>query len=124
MSLSTSKTLRKLRTLQARRRTLLRLLLGSGELAVGTVSWVHRKCGRSGCHCARGLGHRQLHFLFADAQGRRRCKLVRRADEARLEQASERYRAFRDALRDLVAIQKRERAVLMELMRTRGLTYD
>jgi hypothetical protein len=124
MNRSTDKTLRQLRTLQARRRLLLRRLLASGELAVGTVSWVDRKCGRSGCHCALGPGHRQMHFLFADAQGHRRCKLVRKADAARLERAGQRYRAFRADLRELVAIQKRERELLMAWMRARGLSYE
>ena len=96
----------------------------SDELAVGTVSWVERKCGRSGCHCAEGPGHRQLQFLFTDAEGTRRCKLVRKADEERLLEANERYRALRKDLRELLAIQKREHAILMALTRTRGLSYE
>ena len=124
MNLSTSKTLRQFRTLQARRHALLRRLLSPAELAVGTVSWVDRKCGRPGCHCAEGPGHRQMQFLFADPEGCRRCKLVRKADEARLELANERYRAFREDLRELATIQNRERALLMEWMRKKGLTYE
>ena len=65
-----------------------------------------------------------MYFLFADASGRRRCKLVRKADEARLEQANQRYRAFREDLRQLAAIQNRERALLMAWMRKRGLSYE
>jgi hypothetical protein len=124
MNLSTSKMLRQIRTLQGRQHTLLQRLLRPGELAVGTVSWVDRKCGRPGCHCAKGPGHRQMHFLFADAAGRRRCKLIRKADQARLEEANERYREFRKDLRELAAIQNRERALLMDLMQKRGLSYE
>ena len=124
MSLSTPRSLRTLRTLHARRRTLLRRLLTTAELAVGTVSWVHRKCGRPGCHCAEDPGHRQLLFLFADEDGRRRCKLVRKADEARLQEANKRYRAFRVDLRALAAIHTREHALLMALTRVRGLRYE
>lgn len=124
MGLSTSKVLRQLRALQKRRQAVLRRLLGTQELAVGTVSWVDRKCGRPGCHCAQGPGHRQMHFLFADAQARRRCKLVRKADEPRLLQAGQRYRAFRADLRELAAIHKREHVLLMALRRARGLRYE
>jgi hypothetical protein len=124
MTPSTVKLERTLRALEARRRALLRHLALTEELAVGTVSWVDRRCGRPGCHCARGPGHRQAQFLFADAQGRRRCQLVRKADQRRLQEANQRYRLFRAGLRELVAIQNQERALLMALMRTRGLRYE
>jgi hypothetical protein len=124
MNLSTSKMLRQIRTLQDRQQALLQRLLRPGELAVGTVSWVGRKCGQPGCHCAEGPGHRQMLFLFADVSGRRRCKFIRKADEARLEEANQRYREFRKDLRQLAAIQKRERALLMDLMQKRGLSYE
>ena len=123
MGTSTTKIRRRMRTLEARRRTLLRRLSGLEELAVGSVSWIDRKCGGPGCHCAQGPGHRQLQFLFADADGTRRCKLVRKADEARLETANRRYRRFRDDLRELATIQNQQRALLVALMRARGLTY-
>lgn len=124
MSLSTSKLRRQLRALHKRRLAVLRRLLGTQELAVGTVSWVDRQCGRPGCHCAQGPGHRQMQFLFADAQGRRRCKLVRKADEPRLVRAGQRYRTFRAGVRELAAIHKREHALLMALRRARGLRYE
>lgn len=91
---------------------------------MGTVSWVDRRCGRPSCHCARGPRHRQAQFLFADAQGRRRCKLVRKADQGRLEESNQRYREFRAGLRELAAIQKQEHALLMDLTRARGLRYE
>lgn len=123
MSLSTRKLQLRLQTLEARRRILLRRLAGTSKLAVGTVSWVDRKCGQPGCHCAQGCGHRQMQFLFAE-EGRRRCKLVRRVDETRLEQANDRYRDFREDLKELAAIQKREHELLLDLMHARGLRYE
>lgn len=124
MALSTATILSQLQTLQRRRRAVLGRLLHTDELAVGTVSWVERRCGRPGCHCAQGSGHRQLQFLFADADGRRRCKVIRRTDEARLEEANQRYRAYRQDLRELAAIQKRERQLLMALVHARELAYE
>ncbi len=94
------------------------------ELAVGTVSVVLRKCGNPGCHCARGDGHPQTLFLFNDEEGRRRCKLVRRADEVRLHAAGKRYRAFRQDLKQLRAIDRREKEILMALRDMRALRYE
>lgn len=94
------------------------------ELAVGTVSVVLRKCGNPRCHCAQGDGHPQTQFLFTDEDGQRRCKLVRRADEPRLQAAGERYRRFRDDLKRLRAIDRREKEILMALRDKRALHYE
>ena len=112
-----------LRKLHKERRRLLRHLTQEHELAIGTVSLVRRKCGNPGCRCARGPGHLQTLFLFKDAQGVRRCKLVRRMDEHRLHQAGERYRAFREDLKQLRAIERREKEILMAIRDQRALHY-
>ncbi|MBE9505799.1 MAG: hypothetical protein IMY84_03210 [Chloroflexi bacterium] len=124
MTLSTRKLLEDLRALEKRRRRILRRLMKTEELAVGTVSWVNRKCGRPSCHCAKGVGHRQMHFLFRDAGGRRRCKFIRNADQARLSRAGRRYAAFRAGRCELKAIEKRESEILVALKEVRGLTYE
>ena len=93
------------------------------ELAVGTVSAVLRKCGNPRCHCAQGRGHPQTLFLFTDEDGQRRCKLVRRADEARLQSAGERYRLFREDMKRLRTIDRREKQILMALRDARALRY-
>jgi len=77
--------------LHRERRRLIRLLESDQELAVGSVSTVSRKCGNPRCRCVAGPGHLQTLFLYKDGK-KRRCKLVRRADEKRMLQASERYR--------------------------------
>jgi len=94
------------------------------ELAVGTVSQVRRKCGNPNCHCARGAGHHHTQFLFKGEDGRRRCKIVRRADEDRLQKAGERYRQFRDDLKQLRAIDQREKQILMAIRDRRALRYE
>ena len=92
---------------------------------MGTVSVVKRKCGSPNCHCAQGQGHPQTLFLFQDEEeGRRRCKLVRRADEARLLKAGDRYRQFRDDMKRLRAIDSEEKLILMALARGRAIHYE
>jgi hypothetical protein len=85
---------------------------------------VGRKCGKSACHCARGAGHPQTLFLFKGDDGRRHCKLVRRQDEERLVRAGLRYRQFREALRQLRALNRREEQVVVALMEARALKYE
>jgi hypothetical protein len=93
-------------------------------LAVGTVSVVRRKCGNPACHCAEGTGHPQVLFLFTDDKGKRRCKLVRRADEKRLLLAGERYREFKNDLRQIVVIHQREKQILNAIKEDRALSYE
>ncbi len=124
MVMSRTQLLATLRKLHEERRRLLRRLTAQGELAIGTVSVVHRKCGTPTCHCADGDGHPQVQFLFKDDDGPRRCKLVRKADERRLLRAGERYADFRAALRRLNDITLREREVLMSLRDSRGIRYE
>jgi hypothetical protein len=124
MTMSRKKLLAVLRKLQQERRQRLRRLVRDHELAVGSVSVVARKCGNPTCGCASGLGHPQTLFLFSDEDGRRRCKLVRRADESRLQKAGERYRDFREDLKQLRAIDRREKEILMALRDQRAISYE
>ncbi len=123
MSLSTRKLLAELRRWEERRRGILEDLVRSRNLAVGTVSWVDRKCGKPSCHCVEGVGHRQMQFLFKDAEGRRRCKLIRKADWERMLQASRRYAAYRRGLKELQAIQIREHEILVALKESLAINY-
>lgn len=124
MAMSRKKLLALLRELQQERRRRLRRLTGDHELAVGSVSVVARKCGNPTCGCASGPGHLQTLFLFVGEDGRRRCKLVRRADESRLHKAGERYRAFREDLKQLRAIDRREKEILLALRDQRAISYE
>jgi hypothetical protein len=125
MRKSRTKLLTSLRYLHQERRRLIRRLKREGELAIGTVSVVRRKCGNSNCHCAEGPGHPQTLFLFKDDKtGRRKCKLVRRADEVRMLRAGERYRELREDMKQLRAIDLEEKQILMALAELRAIRYE
>jgi hypothetical protein len=110
--------------LQRERSRLIRLLTSPSELAVGSVARVRRKCGNPRCGCLEGRGHPQTIFLYKDDQGRRRCKLVRRADEARMEKAGDRYRKWRKALNRLRAIENRQRQILVAEIKKKAIRYE
>ena len=122
MTMSRTKLLASLRQLHQKRRRLIHRLKREHELAIGTVSVVNRKCGNSRCHCANGPGHPQTLFLFKE--GRRRCKLVRRADEAWMLRAGKRYREFREDMKQLRAIDLEEKRILMALAEVRAIRYE
>ena len=66
--------------LHRERRWLIRTLESSFPLAIGSAARVHRRCGNPRCGCRDGAGHPQVLFL-SKAGSKRRCQLVRRADE-------------------------------------------
>ncbi len=124
MTMSRTTLLTSLHQLHQQRRHLIRRLKRDHALAIGTVSVVNRKCGNPRCHCVDGLGHPQTLFLFKDEkERRRRCKLVRRADEPWMVQAGERYREFREDLKQLRAIDLEEKRILMALAEVRAIQY-
>ncbi len=124
MAPSTSPLRQSLRRVHDERRALLRRLTRRGELARGSVSIVRRKCGKPDCHCAEGPGHPQTLFLFQGDDGRRRCKLIRKADADRWLRAGQRYRDFRADLKELRAINRREEQILVALMESRAIHYE
>lgn len=123
MSMSRPKLLNSLRQLQKERKKLLKRLINDKEVAIGSVAVVRRKCGKPNCHCVEGFGHPQTLFLFRD-EGRRRCKLIRQSDSKRLLIAGERYRNFRNGLRELRAINKRENKILMAITALKSIIYE
>ena len=124
MKKSRPKLLASLRRLHQERRRLIRRLKREHDLAIGTVSVVNRKCGNPRCHCVEGPGHPQTLFLFKDeTEGRRRCKLVRRADESWMLKAGERYREFREDMKALRAIDLEEKRILMAIAEVRAIDY-
>jgi len=125
MKKSRANLLASLKELHQERRRLIRRIKQEDELVIGTVSVVNRKCGSPNCHCVTGPGHPQTLFLFKDEkEGRRRCKLVRRADESRMLQAGERYRKFRADMKRLRAIDFEEKRILMALAELRAIPYN
>jgi hypothetical protein len=115
--------LAQLHTLAQRQARLRAEVRRAEEFVVGTVSEVRARCGKPGCQCTRGRGHPQMRLLYAE-DGRRRCKLIRQADWARVRQAGARYRQLRAALRTLAALHARELRLLRALVRQGGLHYQ
>jgi len=89
---------------------------------MGSVYTTYQRCGNPTCHCAQGRGHLKTLLVYR-IQGRRVCKLVRKADVSWVREAAERYRAFRKLLRELRALDREEVDLFEDLARRRAIEY-
>ena len=115
-------TIRKIRSLDARRAHLIELLARDEPLLIGSLSHVNRTCGKPSCHCARTPAH-PAWTLATTTDGQRRCQVVRLADVAEVRRRVATYKAFKQLLRDLDAIESEQAALLRGLMEARNLPY-
>jgi hypothetical protein len=113
----------RLRSAAAQRAAVVDELAQTDPLIIGSLSEVQRRCGKPGCHCAERPGHAQT-ILMSVHDGRRRCQLIRQADQTAVREAVERYRAFREGLRRLSTLDATVLALLKELMRLRDEGYE
>ena len=117
--LSSPKTLQ---ALQKQRQAILREMLRPELLIVGTVCEVLRRCGTPTCHCVQTPGHRQTLLLYGEG-GRRTSKFIRRQDVDWVRRAWGRYRRFKEALRELRALNIRELQLLRERIKLRAAQF-
>lgn len=118
-------TIRKLRSMEARRARLIEALTGAIDepLLAGSLSLVNRTCGNPTCHCARTPAH-PAWVLATTRDSRRRCQVVRQADVERIRGTVGAYKAFKQSLRDLEAIHRDEIVLLRVLLETRNMLYE
>ncbi len=106
-----------------RRHQLRRVLTDPRPLLIGTVYKTRVRCGNPRCHCAKRLAHPKTFLVFQDG-GKRRCKLVRLADVRWVFQAAERYKNFRNALREIRSIDLKEVRNFMAMAQERAIRYQ
>jgi len=97
-------------------------LLHAEEFAVGTLRKARRPCGKPrGETCAAGPSREKAVFYYATPQGRCTAFFVRRAEEARLEEAARRHADFRANLRAFKQLDAEELDLLGALKVSRAL---
>ena len=115
--------IREIRRLDRERRHILKRLLISTPLMIGSISLVKRTCGKQNCHCAVKPSH-QVWTLASSREALRRCQVVRQADVDEVRERLAIYKNFRVATRRLEAIRKEEKLLLRGLMEKRELPYE
>ena len=114
--------MKKLKDLEKQRQQVLAKLFETDELAVGTVLRSKRPCGNPRCkQCQAGPSHEQVVFSYTNEKGRRTSRFVRRAEEERFEAAADRYKEFREGLRELKHLESEFRRLCGVFMHARAL---
>jgi hypothetical protein len=93
-----SKIRQQVTQLRAQQDTVLRILLDCGPMIVGSLYDVFRKCGKRGCRCTMKQPHGPFKALSYSIGGKHKNKSVRVADVAQVQEKTEAYRNFQDAL--------------------------
>lgn len=89
--------------LRRRKRLLLAQLGIPAEALPGSLVLTHRRCGKSSCHCAQGVGH-PLYLLTFMIDGKKRVEAIPADWIDTVHPAVETGRAFKDAVSELFAI--------------------
>jgi hypothetical protein len=91
--------------LRHRRRKLLAEMPPLARVLRGSLVESYRRCGRPGCHCARGVGHGPKHYLSVSAAGQRpRQTYVSNAAHGEVAEFLDNFRGLRAALSEICAI--------------------
>lgn len=115
--------LRKLEKLEKKRGELMNKLMSSEEMAVGTLARAPRPCGNPRCgKCAISPSHEQVVLYYTTDEGKRTSRFVRRSEEVRFDEAHDRYREFREAVRELKHLDSEEIDLLGALKQSRSIT--
>jgi len=82
-----------------------------------------RTCGKPNCRCAKKPSHRHWTLLTA-FEGKRRCQVVRKKDVHIVSEKIQRYRCFRDLLKQMKRLDLQRYALLKKLLEERNELYE
>jgi len=112
-----------LRVLQKRRWAIFETLAHPKRLLIGTVYDILRRCGNPTCACAKTPTHLQTLFMSV-RQGKRRCQFIRQEDLPWVREAAVHYKEFRQALREIRALNRKELKLLGVQMKRKATSYE
>ncbi len=88
--------------LRQRKFELLRRVKLPAEALPGSLARTRRRCGKAGCHCARGEGH-PIWFLTFMVKGKRRVEWIPAEWVAEVQRRVAAGRAFKEAVAEVLA---------------------
>ena len=112
-----------MRALQKRRWAIFKTLTHAKPLIIGTVYQTLRRCGNPTCACVKDPTHLQT-LLMAVHKGKRRCQFVRQEDFPTVRQAWDHYKEFRQALREIRALNRKELRLLGVQMKRKATSLE
>lgn len=125
--MSSKKLIRKkqaaLQQAEMNRKRLLEIIIAEEQLIEGSLSDILVKCGRAGCHCEKKPAHPITRLNIREG-GNIKNKLVRIDDLDRVRHLVQTYKNFKQALRELAAIENQEKEIFERIKKARNRRYE
>lgn len=112
-----------LRRLRQQRSALLRIFSRDNDLIGGCYREVYAECGKPTCRCHTEGGHYATRLSYW-VDGKLKTKIVRFADRARVETASDHYKQHKSALRELRKLYTQEVKLLKQIIELKTTKYE
>ena len=97
--------IKQIEQLESRRAEIVESVMGIREMIRGSFSTVYRKCGKSNCRCAKGVGHPADQIVFLQGS-RSKCRIVPKQEVPWVKSMTENRRLFRRQRQQLRKIEK------------------
>ena len=112
-----------LQTLQEQRQQAWKIFFTPSVLVEGSFRELLIRCGRPNCHCQNQPAH-LVSRLSHWEQGKLKNKVVRVADRQRIKSLSDNYKEHRQALSQLLKVNKKEYQLLKNFIRLKLIPYE
>ncbi len=113
----------KILEIERQRKCLIRFLLSDCEVIEGSFIDVKVRCGRSGCHCENEPLHPVTRLSWWD-NGKLKNKIIRVADRVWVKKLSDNYKKHRQAMRDLVRLNEKEKEIIKSVVKLKTRKYE
>lgn len=114
---------RGIQTIESERKKLLDALTDDGEMVEGSLSNILVKCGRAGCHCEKKPVH-MVTRLTTRENGQIKLRVVRVDDRERVRDLVQAHKEFKQALKELGALESRQKKILKTMKKARNKIYS
>jgi len=120
MSISNLKL--QLKTVQDKRRKILKAFTNDSPLIVGSITQTKGRCGKPNCACFKKPTHK-ITLLMTNEDGRKRTQLVRKEDIKNIVTLWKKYKSLKILLSDLKTYNQEEIELLKQIILCRKRNY-
>jgi hypothetical protein len=103
---------------------LLRRLIDTDEMIIGSFFWVYKTCSKKNCCCQKGKKHGPFAALSFSSSGRLRHKVVREDDKVEVEAKSKTYKTFQTLRKQLRSVENEINEQLDQFRTLRTKEYE
>lgn len=112
-----------IQAIELERKKLLDALVDDSEMIEGSLSDILVKCGRKGCHCEKKPVH-MVTRLTTRENGDIKLRVVRVDDREHVRGLVQTHREFKQALKELIALELHQKKILKTMKKRRNKIYS